>query len=162
MIYRIFIPIALLFVPWLLVRYVFKTKQTADLPYVKHAGYLVAAAVCWVLAMVLPNIPISLQTDTFTMHSMGGVVATILFLYATRVYQITFKYWWQPWLALYFFVSGFGVLNELFEFFIDTFGIQEVIGGDEWWDLLANTVGAFIAFGAYKVIYATKTKTVRK
>jgi hypothetical protein len=156
MIYTVFIPIALIFAPWLIVRFVFKTKQTQNLPYLKHAIYLWAASGAWILSQVLPNIPISVETDTFTMHSMGGVVAAILFLYVLKVYKITFELWWQQWLMLYFFVSGLGVLNELFEFFIDRAGIFKVIGGDEWWDLLANTVGAFVAFTIYKIVSQLK------
>lgn len=146
MIYTVFIPIALIFVPWLVVRFIFTTDKTKELPYLKHAGFLWAASAAWFLSQWLPNIPISPETDTFTMHSMGGVVAAILFVYVTKVYQVTFKFWWQPWLMLYFFVSGLGVANELFEFFIDRTGIFDVIGGDEWWDLLANTLGGFLAF----------------
>lgn len=152
MIYTLFIPLALLFVPWLAVRFVFKTKNTQKLPYLKYAWLLWLASLAWFLSQWLPNIPISPETDTFTMHSMGGVVAAILFIYVCRVYQISFKYWWQAWLGLYFFVSGLGVLNELFEFFIDRTGIFDVIGGDEWWDLTANTLGGLVAFGVYKVI----------
>jgi len=152
MIYTLFIPISLIFVPWLLVRFVFKTEQTKHLRYIKYAGYLWMASVVWFLSQILPNIPISPETDTFTMHTLGGMVAAILFIYVKKVYQIKFKYWWQAWLCLYFFVSGLGVLNELFEFFIDRAGIFEVISGDEWWDLTANTVGSFLAFSVYSLV----------
>ncbi|MGH7196837.1 MAG: hypothetical protein ACREGJ_03700 [Candidatus Saccharimonadales bacterium] len=149
MIYTVLIPLALLFMPWVLVRYVFATDKTRQLPYMQHAGYLWAAAIAWVLAMTLPNVPISPETDTTTMHFTGGVVATILFLYVTRVYQIKFATWWLQVLALYFFVSGLGVLNELFELFLDKTGISPIEEGDEWWDLLANTVGGFVAYGVF-------------
>lgn len=159
MIYTVFIPIALIFVPWLVVRFIFTTDKTKKIPYLKHARFLLVASAAWFLSQWLPNIPVSPETDTFTMHAMGGVVSTILFIYITKVYEITFKYWWQSWLMLYFFVSGLGVLNELFEFFIDRVGIHEVVGGDEWWDLLANTVGGFVAFGVYKTLFKSKEST---
>ena len=144
-IYYLIIPLALLFVPWLIVRYAFKTKQTENLPYKKHAAYLLAAALVWWAAMLLPNIPVSGQTDTTTMHFLGGAVAALLFVYAVKSYRIRFVERWQPWISLFLFVSALGVLNELFEFFL-SFTQFAVEGGDEWWDLAANTAGAYAAY----------------
>lgn len=146
MIYLVIIPLALMFVPWLLVRFIFKTQHTANLAYSKHAWLLVTASLTWVGAMTLPNVAIASQTETTTMHTLGGVVAALLFIYAVRVYQIQFRFWWQSVLALYFFVCGLGVLNELFELFLFKIGVPGVIGGDEWWDLAANTFGAYLAY----------------
>lgn len=146
MIYFVIIPLALLVVPWLTVKYIFKTKQTASLPYKKYAWYLVAASAVWLAAMLLPNVPVSPETQTTTMHTLGGVVTAILFMYTVQAYQVKFNAWWQPLLALYFFASGLGVLNELFEFALNKSGVPGVIGGDEWWDLAANTFGAFSAY----------------
>lgn len=44
MLYLFVIPLGLLFGPWLLIRYVFRTPQTAALPYATLAPYLAAAA----------------------------------------------------------------------------------------------------------------------
>lgn len=148
MLYTVVLPILLLFVPWLLVRFVFRTNHTKSLAYKTHAPYLWVAAALWVLAFILPDVHISTQTDTFTMHTIGGVIAALLFVYATKAYKIHFAVWWQAWVGLYLFASGLGVLNELFEFFLDTTKIAPVIGGDEWWDLLANTIGASMGYVA--------------
>lgn len=153
MIYHVLIPLGLLFVPWLVARYVFKTPTTTNLSYKTHAWYLVAASLAWFAAMTLPNVNISAQTDTTTMHTMGGVVSAILFAYFMAVYKIKFVFWWQTWLALYFFVSGLGVLNELFELFLYKINYISDDGGDTWWDLAANTFGAFTA---YLLIYVLK------
>lgn len=148
MLYSVVIPILLLFVPWLLVRYVFATKQTKNLAYRTYAPYLVAASALWVLSFLLPNVPISSETDSFTMHSLGGMVAAVLFVYTVKSYDIRFEAMWQVWVGLYLFTSGLGVLNELAEFFLTKTNVEPIVGGDEWWDLLANTLGAFVAFGA--------------
>lgn len=99
---------------------------------------------------MLPNIPISSETDTFSQHAMGGVVASILFFAAKHAYQWHFAHWWQLPLALYFFVSGLGVTNELFELLTTKSGIIIIDSGDVWWDLLANTCGAGVAYLAYR------------
>jgi hypothetical protein len=157
MVYSVFIPIGLLFVPWLLVRYVFATKETRQLPYLQHAPYLWVAIVVWYLALVLPNPPWS-QTDTFTMHATGGAVATILFFYAAAVYRLKFANVWIALAAVYFFVSGLGVLNEILEFLLDTF-VYEISNYDTWWDLVANTIGGIVAFMVFRLVPALRKHT---
>lgn len=157
MIYGLLIPLGLLVVPWLLVRYVFTTKETKKLPYKQHAPYLWAAAIVWWLALVLPNPPWQ-ETDTFTMHATGGAVAIILFFYATAAYKITFANVWLALAAAYFFASGLGVLNELLEFTLDKF-VYEISNYDTWWDLVANTFGAFVAFAVFRLVPVLKRRT---
>lgn len=147
MIYLVLIPLGITVIPWLLVRYVCVTEQTKRLPYRMHAAYLWLAALLWISAFFVPNIPITSESTTFGQHAVGGAVATVLFLYVTRVYNLSFRYWWQPWLAVYFFASGLGVANELFELLVTASGYIWIDGSDVWWDLLANTVGALVAYG---------------
>ena len=133
--------------PWLLVRYLFKTEQTKTLPYKTYSGYLWASALTWWAAVIMPNVPVSDQTDSTSMHFLGGVVAALLFIYTIKVYKFRFVESWQTWVALYLFVSGLGVLNELFELFLDSTIIDlPLTETDTWWDLLANTAGAFTAY----------------
>jgi hypothetical protein len=157
--YWFLIPVGLLFVPWVLVRYVLTTKDTRSLLYAKHAGYLWAASGLWMASQILPNIPISPETDTFTMHMTGGVVAAVLSLYALKVYRIKLSEWWQLPVTVFLFASALGVLNELFEFLLEAVGVPGVWSGDEWWDLLANTVGAFLA---YAVIVIFKLSDIKR
>lgn len=98
--------------------------------------------------MQLPVIHINDQTQTFGMHSFGGIVACILFYFVVKAYGLKFAGWWQKPLMLYFFASGLGVLNELFELFLDQIGIitEPMHPNDTWWDLTANTLGAATAY----------------
>lgn len=109
--------------------------------------------------MQLPVIHINDQTQTFGMHTMGGVVACILFYFVLRAYKLHFRDWWQKPLMLFFFASGLGVLNELFELLLNQTGIivEPMHAHDTWWDLTANTFGAataFIFIEAYRRIRA--------
>jgi len=151
MIYTIVIPLLLLFAPWAIVRFLFSTKQTSKLPYLKNAGFMWVSAGLWFVSQILPKVPIAGQTDTFIMHTIGGLVAALLYVYSVKSYQIKFEAWWQPWIGLFLFTSGLGVLNELFEFFLYSIGWPGVIGGDEWWDLTANTLGGFVAYCAFSL-----------
>jgi glycopeptide antibiotics resistance protein len=155
-IYAVIIPALLLFMPWVLVRYVFVTKKTSKLNYRANAEYLWLAAGVWVLSQLLPRVSIYGQTDTFIMHTLGGVVAAILFVYTIKSYKIEFEATWQLWVGLFLFVSALGVLNELFEFFLYAVGVPGVVGGDEWWDLTANTLGSFAAYGGMMIFKKLK------
>lgn len=159
MIYGVLIPVLLLVAPWFLVRFVFVTSQTRDLPYKNDAVYMWLASAFWLLSQLLPRVDVGGQTDTFVMHALGGFVAALMFVYVVKSYKIKFAQAWQPWVGLFFFVSALGVLNELFEFFLMAIGVPGVVGGDEWWDLTANTLGAYAAYGAIvaaRTVYKTK------
>lgn len=130
MIYGFIIPLCLLVAPWLLVRCVFKTDQTKNQRYTQHAVFMWLAAATWFLSLQLPQVSLFGQTDTFIIHTLGGVVAALLFVYTVKSYQPKFIAAWQPWVALFLFVSGLGVLNELFEFFLNAVGVPGVVGGD--------------------------------
>jgi hypothetical protein len=155
-IYSVLIPLGLLVVPWLLVRFVFATKATRSLPYRQHAWYLWVASAVWLASQLLPNVPISVETDSFTMHFMGGAVAAILFAYTVKVYRLGFDHTWQLWVGLYLFASGLGVLNELFEFTADKTWLivlpDYVTTRDTWWDLVANTLGAFLTLACIRLL----------
>jgi hypothetical protein len=144
MLYGIVIPLCLLFVPWLLVRYVFVTPATRGLPYLRQAGYLWLSAAVWAGAVPLPRFLLFGDTNTFLLHFLGGVVAALLFRYVLGVYGLKFAHWWQTPGALYLFASGLGVANEIFELFLTKVQWLGTDGSyfDTWWDLVANTLGA--------------------
>ena len=146
-IYGLVLPLFLLVAPWVVVRYVLTTAVSQRVSYKQSAPYLVPAAVLWAGAVLLPRIPIANgATDTFLLHTGGGVVAAILFWYTVHCYRLRFVAWWQEPLLLYFFAGGLGVLNELFEFLLFQIGWLPDKGGDTWWDLAANTLGVALAY----------------
>lgn len=146
-IYGLVIPLFLLVTPWVVVRYIFVTDASQRVTYRRAAPYLVAAALLWAGAVLLPRVPVGGgATDTFLLHTGGGVVAAILFWFVAHTYRLRFLKWWQEPLLLYFFAAGLGVVNELFEFWLSQNGWLPDKGGDTWWDLTANTLGVGLAF----------------
>ncbi len=167
MIYFVLIPIGLLFVPWLLVRYVFATEATRDLSYRSHAIYLWVAAVVWELSQLLPEVPVAPnETSSFTMHFCGGVAAAILYVYALKAYKLRFNHVWQLWVGLFLFASALGVLNELFEFAGYRTGLMPPDTStmvftpvDTWWDLAANTTGSLVTLLIVRLIWHNSKRT---
>lgn len=153
--YVTIIPLALVVLPWVIARYILPTTKTRSLPYRDHAVYLWVAAGLSVASQLVPVIPISPETDTFSMHMTGGAMAAVLFAYFMAVYKVRFAAPWYQWVALYFFVSGMGVLNELMEFVLYKLHLMDIAPGDEWWDLVANTVGGALA---YAVVVLTRRR----
>lgn len=143
--YGLVFPLFLLLAPWVVVKYVLATDASRRISFRQSAPYLVPAALLWAGAVMLPRVQTG-GTDTFLLHTGGGIVAAILFFYVVRAYRLGFAYWWQEPLLLYFFAAGLGVLNELFEFFLSQNGWLPDKGGDTWWDLSANTLGITLAF----------------
>lgn len=148
MIHSVILPLLILFAPWLAVRFVFTTGRSKQITYRQSAPYLWAAALVWEIGILVPDVPISPETETFGVHTMGGVAAGILFYFVIKAYGLRFSGWWQKPLALYFLVCGLGIANELLEFFTDKTGlvVVPVHRNDTWWDMVANTLGAAIAF----------------
>lgn len=116
--------------------------------YRQSAPYLLAAVIVWEVGLLLPSVDINSQTDTFLQHFMGGIASGILFYFVIKAYGLRLNKWWQKPVLLYFLVCGLGVANELLELFMDQTGliIDLVHRNDTWWDLLANTLGAAVAF----------------
>lgn len=112
---------------------------------------LAAAGLLYFVSIYLPSPLIGGFDTKFVTHFVGGgVFSGLLWLYLKK----NLRWKMNPWLelaSLYFLVSGLGVANELFEFFLDTTGIVYVPSWDTWWDFLANTLGALTFWLAYKV-----------
>lgn len=159
-IYYVVLPALLTFAPWLVVRHVFANPHSRNMSYRQAAPYLWAAAVLWEVAMNLPVVPINEQTETFGMHFTGGVVACVLYYFVIKAYGLKFPAWWYTPVILYFFVSGLGVTNELFENFLyqTNIAVMPMSITDTWWDLTANTLGAATAFACAEVLRKLKTR----
>ncbi|MBI4239504.1 hypothetical protein HY620_00755 [Candidatus Uhrbacteria bacterium] len=105
---------------------------------------LAIACVLFFVSWYLPSPDIEGRYTAFTTHAVGGGVFTgFLWLYVRQFFSRKF----QPLTELailYFFVSGLGVANELFEFAVVTFGFARLDPSDTWWDLVANTIGVSV------------------
>jgi len=112
---------------------------------------LAAAGLLYFVSIYLPSPLIDGFDTKFVTHFVGGgVFSGLLWLYLIRNLGLKMK----PWLelaSLYFLVSGLGVANELFEFFLASTGIMYIPSWDTWWDFLANSLGALTFWLAYKV-----------
>lgn len=141
--YSVGIPLLLLVLPWVVTR-VLRTEASVRFPYWPNFGWLFAAAFAWYWAIQLPNVPITSETTSTTVHLMGGAfVGPLLFVYLVKAYDIpTLPTWWMRYLVLYAAVGGvFGMSNELMEFCIAKAGLITIDLGDASWDLVANFVG---------------------
>lgn len=153
MLYEVVIPLALLIMPWFAVRYVFVTATSRQVRYGQTAPYACTVAILWFIGCAMPQIPLfGGATSTFLLHTLGGIIAAILFWFMVQAYKLHFALWWQEMLLLFAFVCAGGVLNELFEFALHQTGFLADNGADTWWDLVANTLGASVAFLTARVV----------
>lgn len=117
---------------------------------------LVLACVLFGLSILLPSPAINGEDTEFFTHLLGGGVFTgMLWLYfrpATRP-----RRWHVELLYVLALVSLLGVSNELFELLMYSLHITSEPLTDTSWDLLANTVGALLFYGCYRVTKYLKT-----
>lgn len=106
----------------------------------------ILAGVLMVVSTQLPTIHVSNQTSTFQQHFVGGGLYTAcLYFYAKQLFRWRL-YWLVDILALFAWVSAFGVANKLVEFVLLKLGLASIYTGDAYWDLLANTLGGFVGY----------------
>ena len=118
----------------------------------KRDALLLIACLCYFISWYLPSPLIHGQDTSFTTHVIGGgVFSGFLWLYLKR--QLNWKLLWiEEMMSLYAFVCAFGVANELFELLISELHLVRINGADTWWDLLANTLGAFVFWIGYRIV----------
>lgn len=138
----IVIPLAIYFgLPPLLERLIHRPVHPSSL--------LATAAFLYLVSFYLPSINIAGEDTDFVKHFVGGgLFSGLLWLYIKQ----SLNWRAHPLLelvSLYFLVSGLGVANELFEFFLAETGIMYVPSWDTWWDLLANNLGALTFWFLY-------------
>lgn len=105
---------------------------------------VLACAIVLVFFLYFQNINMT-ESQNFALHFFGGgVVVSLIFEY----WKLNLKEqipWPIQFLALYFVVSAFGVGNELLELIFDLLFKIPMSNDrfDTWWDLVANTSGAY-------------------
>jgi hypothetical protein len=109
------------------------------------------AAVIFFISFYLPDVHISPETSTFQQHLVGGgMYCAVLYAYIKKLLGWRF-YWPIDFIILLAWVSAFGVANELLEFSLVKSHIMTIDISDTSWDLLANTIGAFLSYGVVQL-----------
>lgn len=129
----------------------------------KRIRFLVYAAVLPVLwYLLVPKELNDIRYVNFLQHAIGGGVSVgFVTLYFTSVFREKF-YLMEMFIFqavfVYMCVSAFGVANELLEFLLDWAGIGIFSADryDVWFDLTANTTGAFLVFLSYRLFSIIK------
>lgn len=139
--------VTLFVVPQLVVR-AFNREPNID----SNIIYLFFASILPLLWILVPKEIVAVREVNFIQHSVGGGVA-VGFVCIYLIKSLKEKY---PLLGrfpvqiilLYALVSSLGVANELLEFSLDILkvGVFSSDRYDTWYDLVANTCGAFVIF----------------
>jgi hypothetical protein len=134
-------------VPQLIVRFV-NNEPKLD----RTTIYLVFAFILPLIWIFLPKEVLTMREVNFIQHGVGGGVAVgfvaIYFIKNFRERFAIFNNILFQLLFVYALVSMLGVANELLEFLLDfsDIGIFSADRYDTWFDLLANSTGAFGVF----------------
>lgn len=133
--------LVLTFVPRIVTQYGGESKR--------YMRWLIVGCVLYVVSWWLPSPLIEGRDTSFSTHFFGGgIFAGLVWQYLKRSLK-----WRAHWLleafSLFALVSALGVANELLEIALNAFGLMPHGITDTSWDLLANTLGAAIFFGAY-------------
>lgn len=127
----------------------------------KRIRYLVyAAALPMLWHLLVPRELNDIRYINFLQHAVGGGVSVgFVTLYFISIFQEKFEsvLLWGNFIFqmvfVYMCVSAFGVGNELLEFVLDWAGIGIFSADryDVWFDLTANSLGAFTVFIVWKI-----------
>lgn len=127
------------------------TMQKVTTRHFERNGLLLVACLCFFISWYLPSPLIHGMNTQFMTHVVGGgIFSGLIWVYGKK--QL---HWNTSWLfelvSVFALVSSLGVLNELFELAIVELRIVRLSGGDTWWDLLANTLGALLVWLPYRL-----------
>ena len=112
---------------------------------------LYSACILFFISWYLPSPLIHGQDTSFITHFIGGGAFTgLLWLYLKRVLSWS-SLWYLEAFSLFALVSALGAINELFELFLVEADISSILLTDTSWDILANTLGAVIVYGVYRL-----------
>lgn len=129
----------------LIIPQIFKYFPTVKL-YPAQYWLPIVAGILIVVSTQLPNIHISNQTSTFQQHFVGGgIYSACLYLYAKQLFKWRL-HWFVDLLALFSWVSAFGIANKMVEFAFLELHLAHIDTADAYWDLLANSLGGFVGY----------------
>jgi hypothetical protein len=112
---------------------------------------LYAACALFFISWYLPSPLIHGEDTSFVTHFIGGGVFTgLLWLYLKLMLRWSSS-WYLEAFSLFALVSALGAINELFELLLVETNISSILLTDTSWDILANTLGAAVVYGVYKL-----------
>ena len=112
---------------------------------------LYGACVLFFISWYLPSPLIHGEDTSFITHFIGGGVFTgLLWLYLKQTLGWSSS-WYIEAFSLFALVSALGAINELFELFLVETNISSILLTDTSWDILANTLGAVLIYGVYRL-----------
>ncbi|MCC7357553.1 hypothetical protein IT408_03550 [Candidatus Uhrbacteria bacterium] len=120
--------------------------------------WLIIACCLYAISWYLPQPLIQGQNTMFMTHFIGGGFFT------TCIWIHLFHHWTGKksilleLISIFALISMLGVANELFELFISQIGLVNLDPSDTWWDLLANTLGAYTLWFFYSIGKSLKAK----
>jgi len=124
-------------------------------PFSPSAFTVIVPIICAILypiARFLPEPNITSDSITLAQHFVGGgFISALYYIYFIRELKVRLPIF-VYFLVLYAFVSMMGVTNELLEFTATRLHLYSLDGTDTWWDLLANTLGAYSIFSIYYLV----------
>ena len=112
---------------------------------------LYSACLLFFISWYLPSPLIHSQDTSFVTHFVGGGIFTgLLWLYLKRILGWSSS-WYLEVFSLFALVSALGAINELFELFLVETNVSSILLTDTSWDILANTLGAVVVHGVYRL-----------
>ncbi len=117
----------------------------------RYRWLLYVAGLLFFVAWYLPSPLIDGQDTSLVTHFVGGGVYTgLIWMYLKQSLQLK-SHWLLEAFSLFGLVSVLGCVNELAELLMVRTGIAKILLSDTNWDILANTIGAFVVFGSYSM-----------
>lgn len=152
LIYLFLMGLTLFVVPQIVVKLITKSPK-----FDKNILYLVFASILPLLWIFVPDDLASMRPVNFLQHAIGGGVSVglvaIYLINSLKEIHPPLKIFVLQLVFVYAMVSMFGVANEILEFLLDylDIGIFSADRYDTWFDLVANTTGAFFIFFIHKI-----------
>ena len=123
---------------------------------IRSTALLFFACLLFFVSWYVPSPSIEGKYTAFATHFLGGGGFTALLWIYIRSQLHLRLHALHDICILYFLVSGLGVANEIFELIVVKVGLAHLDASDTWWDLLANTLGAFVIYGSQRAAAAFK------
>ena len=114
--------------------------------------WLYAACILFWASWYMPSPLIEGRDTSFTTHFVGGGMFTGLLWYYVKQSLGWRSRWMVELFSLFALVSALGCINELVELGAVKAGLSRLTLEDTNWDILANSLGALVAYAGYLLV----------